>query len=179
MRTLMACVGSGLRAAMAAGVLWWMINASHTVNGAGRLERQGWPLSSLGLCVAVGALAGGTWGLLNESWRRAHERDVADVCRRMGLAYTPSAEGVREDYPGLARMPLFKGWSSGMDRMTGLRDGQPVEVFDYTRAERGEQGERYKKRTVVLLPGVALPDFELRPRTLGFRLLGLAGLEGV
>ncbi len=75
-------------------------------------------------------------------------------------------------------MPLFRYWSSGANRTSGRVAGRPVEIFDYTVVPYQNSG-RATRRTVVFLPGAGLPDFDLRPRTLGTRLLRGFGVEGI
>jgi len=179
MSKLIKVIGPAIGMGFFAGLLWKEINALATTDGVGILARQGWPLNSFGTLVVLGAVAGVIVGRLLESRRLAHERDLAEVSRRMRLAYLPSAERLREDHPGLDQMPLFRYWSNGANRMSGRVAGRPVEIFDYTVVARDQNGGRATRRTVVLLPGAGLPDFDLRPRTLGARLLSVVGVEGI
>jgi hypothetical protein len=179
MRKLIMVVGPALSGGLLADVVWKWVNSRTTTNGVGILARQGWPLNSFWTFVVLGAVAGVIIGRLVEWRMRAYERDLAEVCRRMGLTFLPSAEHLREEHPGLNEMPLFLPWTSGTNRMSGRVADRPVELFDYTVVRRDRNGDRTTRRTVVLLPGAGLPDFDLRPRTLEARMLGVVGVEGI
>lgn len=180
MRKLIRVIGPAVAVGLFAGLLWRAIDSLAADGGVGMLARCGWPLGSPWTFVVLGAVAGVVGDRLWEARWRAVERDLADLGRRMGLAYSPSAEGLWEDHPGLDRMPLFRRRSGGTGRMSGRVAGRPVELFDYTEVHPDRRGQdRVTRRTVVVLPGVGLPDFDLRPRTLGARMLGLVGVRGI
>ncbi len=180
MRQLIKVVGPPLGMGLFGALLWERVNALATTNGVGILARQGWPLGNLWTFVVLGAILGIIIGRRLESSQKTYKRNLAKVGRRMGLTYFPSAEQLRDDHPGLDQMPLFRDWSSGANRLSGHVDGRAVHVFDYTAVIlRDQNGNRVKRRTVVLLPGSGLPDFDLRPRTLMTRMLHGVGLEGM
>src|ERR671913_110328 len=98
-----------------------------------------------------------------------------------GLAYAPTAT---MDHLGMAGSAIFPHWSSGAHRSHGTHRGLPVEVVDVTELHEstdseGSTSRTTTRRTVVLLPGEGLPDFDLGPRRLRHRVLGAMGVAGV
>ncbi|MCY2966320.1 MAG: hypothetical protein NT069_22250 [Planctomycetota bacterium] len=165
-----ACIGG----AVLGGALWWMINQSFMVNGAGLLERQGWPLNSVSLCVAAGALVGFVVGMVQSLKQQAHSRQLAELSHELGLDW--SADVSLDNNWGL---PLFQNWSNGRNRMSGERTGVPFQIFDFTTVHREGEQRRSTSRTVFLCEAAGLPEFTLCPQGLGLRLLGRAGVEGL
>src|SRR5262249_14893450 len=78
------------------------------------------------------------------------------------------------------QMDLFAKWHRAAHLLTGHKDRIPVQLLDYTYVEKGDEDSSYYSQTVVLLPGAShLPAFELRPRHLGIRMLGMLGVQGI
>jgi hypothetical protein len=167
--------GSGLKAAVAAGILFWWVNNAHQVNGIGLLRRQAWPVNSPWVWVAVGFAIGAVGELVHGARRVGHAHNIRASAEELGRKYAESYSLP----PGASSMPVFAGWSSGRNAMTGREDELPVTVFDYTTVTRGSESDTVTERTVALLPVDGLPAFDLRPRTLGRRVLQWAGFEGL
>jgi hypothetical protein len=159
-------------------VLWTVANRSWQVNGVGWLERQDWPLSNVYLCALAGGLIGAVVGLLRWRAGAAQSQEAKHAALALELAFQP--EVTREELGEAAEMGLFKDWRSGSNRLTGLVDGQPVEMLDYTSAVESNEGDSEHTQTVALLPAPdSLPVFELRPRSALLRVLGVLGMEGI
>jgi hypothetical protein len=172
---LIAAVGSGIAAAVVAGFLFWIINRSYEVNNVGLLRRQDWPISDPWMWAAAGFVVGLVSSLIWAARRAAYLRAVRAVAADRGWAYAESFALPA----GAAAMPTFAGWSSGRHAMTGTTDGVPVAVFDCTTIIPGDESDTVTERTVALVPADSLPTFDLRPRSVGRRLLGLVGFEGI
>ena len=155
-----------------------------TAGGSGFVPASGAAWARLGLFVAVGAVVGGVVGLLGRSRGRSHRQGVEEESGRLGFAYREGADDVLGRFPGASKMPLFRDWYAGANRMTGHVRGTSVEVFDYTTRRssadaRGEVTTHSTRRTVVLLPGLGLPDFEMMARGTDTKALEMAGTPGL
>jgi hypothetical protein len=150
--------------AVAAAVLWAMVNYSYQVNGVGFLDRLGSPFLNVYICAAVGAVIAGVAGVVAHLHARRHADEVADASDAMGLSYTSvvSQEQMRE----YRTLTLFTRWWAAHNRMKGHIQGVPVEVVDYTFLDNaGSDIDTYHHQTVVLLPAEdGSPSFELSPR---------------
>ncbi len=168
-------IGSGIVAAAAFGFMFWWINNIHQLNGVGLLRRQDWPINSPWLWAAAG-FAVGTFGRLVQTLHQAdHARKTRQLAETLGRENAESCS-----LPAEANsMPVFEGWTNGRHAMTGSECGVPVALFDYTTVTEGGESNTVTDGTAVLLPADGLPDFDLRPRTFGRRILGWAGFEGM
>lgn len=175
MGRLGAAIGSGMFAALAAGFLFWLVNRTVQVNNVGWLVRQGGPVGDWRVWAAAGFALGFAGCLIGAARRAAHARSVRDVAADLGWEYAESFTLPA----GAETMPAFTGWSKGRHVMSGTADGVPIQVFDCTTVIPGDDGDAITDRTVALVPVAGLPDFNLRPRTVGRRLLGLAGFDGL
>jgi hypothetical protein len=167
-------VGSGLASAAAAGFLFGWVN-THRVNGIGVLQRQVWPVHSLWIWIAVGFVCGAVGGFVRGARRLGHARKTQELAEKLGREYTESYSLP----PGASSMPVFAGWSNGRNAMTNREDALLVTVFDYTSVTRGSESDTVRDGTAALLPVDGLAAFDLRPRTLGRRLLEWAGFKGL
>ena len=116
--------------------------------------------------------------------RRDHRAEVEQKSRQLGLKYQADADDVLAGYPGATAMPLFGDWSSATNRMSGSVRRTPVEVFDYkaSRTDAGSDGDVTTvttRRTVVLVPGFDLPEFDLVSDHAAKYLLKKTGVEGL
>ncbi len=100
------------------------------------------------------------------AWRK-RAREIAGWASGAGLRFDREpvpAQAVAES-PGLRTtdaVPVREGWH----RVSGVRDGLPVVVFDLKSKCRAAAGvrrpiERYETLAVFPIPGVVLPDFSL------------------
>jgi hypothetical protein len=174
-----AWIGSAIGGGILTAVLWLILNNFWRVNGAGLLVRQGWPWSNFCLCAAAGALIGCVAGLVSRFREIRHARQLAELCQ--DLSFTYQAEVSRAQLGELGGLPLFEKWSGASNRMTGEADGVRVEMLDYTYIEKGDENNTYYSQTLLQLPAgtASLPEFELRPRHLGIKMLGLLNLQGI
>ena len=175
MRRWVGVVWAGLLFAAAAGILFLCINSSCQVNGVGLLRRQEWSINSPWVWAAVAFVGGAFAEFVRSTLRAGHDRMTRELAAELGREYTESYSLP----PGAGAMPLFEGWLGGRNAMTSHVDELPVTVFDYTAVTRGGDSPTQKAGTVALLPVDGLPAFDLQPRTLGRRLLGWAGFEGL
>ena len=85
--------------------------------------------------------------------------------------------------PAANSMPLFRGDFTGRNAMSAMEDESPVFLFDFATVNQVETSKGSRQRrtegTVALLPVDGLPGFELRPRTLGWRIAQAFGLVGL
>src|SRR5262249_17011157 len=110
--------------------------------------------------------------------RRIHALEVVAAAETMGLNHRATVS--LDEFQDFGRLNLFSNWDSGVDYMFGTFEGLAVHLFDYTYIDRGEESASYYTQTVALLPGAeSLAAFELCPRDLGIRVLGLMGIEGI
>jgi hypothetical protein len=163
--------GSGLIAAVAVGILFWWVDNLHQVNGIGLLRRQAWPVNSPWVWVAAGFAIGAVGELVSGGRRVGHARKTRELAEELGRKYAESYSLP----PAVSSMPVFFGWSSGRNAMIA----REVTVFDYVTVTRGSESDTVTEGTVALLPVDGLPAFDLRPRTLGRRILQWAGFEGL
>jgi hypothetical protein len=175
MGRLGAAIGAGVLTAAGAGFLFWMVNRTFQVNNVGWLVRQGGPVGDWRLWATVGFAIGFVGYLIRAARRAAHMRAVREVASAEGWEYAESFALPA----GAEAMPAFAGWSNGRHAMSGLVDGVPVHVFDCTTVIKGDENDTVTVRTVALVPIGGLPDFDLRPRSVGRRLLSLAGFDGL
>jgi hypothetical protein len=171
----LAALGSGIFTAIVGGFLFWWVNSLHRVNGVGLLRRQDWPINQLWLWIAAGFTVGLIAGWLRAVRKADHARKAREVAEEQGHDFA-------EEFKLLDvanAMPVFAGWSDGGLAMSGTVDDVPVILFDCTTVSKGSESNSSTERTVALLPAPGLPAFDLRPRTLGRRLLGMAGFEGI
>jgi hypothetical protein len=176
----LAWIGSGIGGALAAAVLWLIVNYCWTVNGAGLLERHGWPLSKIYLAAAAGALLGSVGGLISQRRQARYARDLAVISASMHFALRPDV--CREEMKEYENLPPIKKWSSARHRMTGRVAGLDVEMLDLTYADKGSDSDTYYHQTILLVsaPEGAFPAFELRPRDMTVKVLGkMLGLQGI
>lgn len=170
-----SAVGSGLAAAVVAGFLYWWLDGMHQVNGIGLLGRQGWPVNSPWMWGAAGFVVGSVVGLVQGARRVGYARDARELAEELGRKY-------EESYslpPGACAMPIFAGWSEGRHAMTSGEDALSVALFDFAAVREGSESAAVSEGTAALLPVDGLTTFDLRPRTLGRRVLGWAGFEGL
>ncbi len=177
-------IAQAVAGAVGAGFLWWKLDRSFTVNDVGWLTRLGPPWSWIGAFVAAGAALGWTIGRWRALRARNLRRGVGEIGEASGLEFVDGADDLAEQYAGEAPDSLFPHWHSADNRLRGTARGLDVEVFDLTdrhvsESSEGGTSERLTSRTVVLLPGIGLPDFELRGRGLLTRVERLAGVEGL
>jgi len=175
MGRLGAAIGAGIVIAIAAAILFWIVNRSVQVNNVGWLRRQGGLVGDPWVWAAVGFAIGCIGALIRATRLAAHARAAREVATEQGREFAE----LYELPPGAESMPAFAGWSTGRHAMTGSADGIHVHIFDCTTVQKGDDSATVTGRTVALLPADGLPDFDLRPRTVGRKLLGLAGFEGV
>jgi hypothetical protein len=170
-----APLGSGLFAAAAFGFFYWWIDRMHQVNGVGLLRRQDWPLNTPWIWVALGFVIGTLAALRRGGRQREHAGATRALAEDLSREYA-------ETYAlpdAAASLPVFTGWSNGRHAMTSDADAGPIQMFDYTTITPGGESDTVTHGTAVLLPLQDVPDFDLRPRTIGWRLLGWAGFKGL
>jgi hypothetical protein len=133
-------------------------------NSGGFLARLGLPWSSVFLCAAGGAMIGIGGVALQTAYRRRRVRRLAEASLSMNLAL--QREVSREDLGPFFYLRLFRRWSSAKNRMTGIVDGIPVDMLDYTFEIQYGKGASHYRQTVLLLPAPenGVPPFDLRPR---------------
>jgi hypothetical protein len=90
-------------------------------------------------------------------------------------------EASAQDFSEWQALPVFQQWSGARNRMSGTVLGLPVEMVDYTYVVRSSEGDSSHDQTLALfsVDDTELPAFELRPRTLGIRMMSLIGAEGI
>ena len=72
-------------------------------------------------------------------------------------------------------LPLFANWHRAENGMVGQREGVLLEVVDFTGIIKEDEGDSVTRHTVVLLPAMGLPDFDLQPAmAITVSLVGLA-----
>jgi hypothetical protein len=198
LRTILKHAAAGIGAAVG---LYFALDNLWVVNHVGLLHRQGFPWSSLPVWIAFGIAAGLERGVWMDLRMRRHETSFD--ARHMGATSiqdpAPGPDLIADDAqdpwerdPTLSEMPLLRQTSRAgsrtqtheiSHRMTGTHQDRPIEVFDLTSHIRTVSDESTSnqtlRRTVVLLPDVGLPAFELRPRTLFRRFLRGVGLSGL
>lgn len=165
----------------ATGALWMTVNNLYRVNGVGWLERQGWPLSNVYVCVGTGALLGAIAGLIRWRFDVAQGQQAEENARTTGFDFHREVTRNALAEAG-GTMWTFNNWSAGANRQSGLVDGMPVELFDYTCIEKDQRRDppATLTQTVALWPaGARLPQFELRPNSPMLRFLGAIGMKGV
>jgi hypothetical protein len=175
MGRLGSAVGAGALTAVAVGFVFWIVNRSVQFNNVGWLVRQGGPVGDWRVWAAGGFAIGFVGCLIRAARRVAHVRAAREVAADLGCEYAETFALPA----GAEAMPAFAGWSSGRHAMSGMVNGVPVHVFDCTTVIKGDENDTITDRTVALVPADGLPDFDLRPRTVGRRLLGLAGFDGL
>ncbi|RPI83600.1 MAG: hypothetical protein EHM42_08275 [Planctomycetaceae bacterium] len=106
--------------------------------------------------------------------QQSHSRQLAELSRELGFDW--SADVALDSNLVL---PLFKNWYNGRNRMRGEKTGVPFQIFDFTTVHPDDEQSRSTSRTVFQCETPDLPEFTLRPRGLGLRLLGMAGVEGL
>ena len=168
-------IASGIVSTAFAGFLFWWVNNMHRVNGVGLLQRQPWPINAPWVWGAGGFAVGAVAQFLTGTRRADHARATRALAEELGQEYTASYSLP----PDATSMAMFEGWSDGRNAMTGREGGGPVAVFDYTTITPGSETNTVTHRTAALLPVEGLPAFDLHPRTLGRRVLGWAGFEGL
>ena len=170
-------IGDHVFGALIGGLLWWM--ASHIP----AFKQQAEPFDNVFLWMGAGALVVFVAELV-ESRRRqahwqAHSQPVAELSRQLG--FTWKAEISRDEVPAL---PLFTNWVSGSDCMQGEKNGVAFQIFDLTAREPRHHSaptnsDKYNGSfTVFVGDASGLPDFTLRPKNLGLRLIALMGMHG-
>jgi len=176
MRRLLAAAGPGIAGAIVAGILFWIINRSYQINNVGWLRRLEWPVvSNPWMWAAIGFVVGLIGSLIAQVRRAAHARAAQDVAGDQGLEYAESFTLPT----GAEAMPMFTGWSNGQHAMSGEAGGVRIQIFDCRTIQKGDESDTITDRTVALLPADGLPDFDLRPRTVGRVLLDFVGFEGL
>jgi hypothetical protein len=175
MSRLLGIIGSGILAAVAFAFLFWWVNNFHQVKGVGWLRRQDWPINSPWFWAAAGFAVGSFGGFVNALHRADHARKARELAETLGREFAKSYVPP----PKAVSMPVFEGFSNARNAMTGHEGGVSVTLFDYTTITQGGESNTVTDGTIVLLPTNGLPDFDLRPRTLGRRILGWAGFEGM
>jgi hypothetical protein len=177
-KSSIACVGAALCGAVVAVVLFVAVNNFVIINGAGLLKRHGWPWSEVYFWGVAGGLFALAASLLAWHRRRVHALEVAEAALLLGFDYAPQVS--RADLGDAGQLRLFSKWGSAAQLWTGRIDRIPIRMLDYTCIEAGDEGSSCSSQTVVILPGTGqLPPFELRPRHLGMRLLGMLGIQGI
>jgi hypothetical protein len=175
MSRLAGIIGSGIITAAAFGFMFWWINNIHQVNGVGLLRWQDRPINSPWFWAAAGFVVG-SFGRVVQTLQQADRvRKTRELAETLGREFAESYSLP----PEAKSMPAFEGWTNGRHAMTGSEGGVPVALFDYTTVTEGGESNTVTDRTAVLLPAAGLPDVDLRPRTLGRRILGWAGFEGM
>jgi len=184
LRVIGITVGGGIGTAL----LWWIVNwwlvAAMGVEG---LAQRWWPLSSVSVCVVIGA---GFYAVLgtadtvvksrNKIKSARHADQIAELASDMRFKY---AAGIcSNDFLAYRNIHLFRlsQWSKAENRMLGHFGSVAVELVDYTYVVRSDEGgEAYFSQTVVLFPKCApnLPRFQLVPVGLHTKLL--CGLQGI
>src|SRR5262245_12159342 len=179
MRGLLSVIGSGVAPMIAVGVFWAVINNMHRVNGVGLLTRQGWPLADVWTMVGVAGFLGMVAGLGRMISNRRRAAAAAKVAEEMGFTF--SADVSAEDLKPFASLPALKRRNWAGNRMTSRGEGQSVSVLDVISREGTGDDVQSLDRTLVLLPGAGegFPELDLRPRSIGVRMLAGLGLEGV
>jgi len=176
MRRLLAAVGPGIAGAIVAGIAFWIINRTVQINDVGWLRRLDLPVvSNPWMWAAIGFCLGLVGSLIVQIRRAAHARAAEAVAGEQGWEYAESFTLPA----GAEAMPMFSGWSEGRHAMSGEVGGVRVQIFDCTTIQKGDESDTVTDRTVALLPADGLPNFDLRPRTVGRRLLGFVGFEGL
>src|SRR5262249_46946778 len=170
-------IGATIGGAAAAVALFWFVNAIFFANG-GLCQGQGFAWSEVWLWALVGGSIGAVGSVLRERRRHIHALEISAAAQAMGLDHRPKLS--RNDLADADRLKFFSKWNSGGHHMAGQVDGLPVQMFDYTYVEQGDESSSYYTQTVALLPGGEnLPAFELRPRDLAVRVLGFMGVSGI
>lgn len=166
---------SGISTAIAGGVLFWWINDTQRVNGVGFLRRQPWPINELWTWILVGFLVGLSIAWVRLKRRAEHAARSREVAEALGHSFseTIGQPEVR------SLLPIFANWSEGRNAMSGAQDGVPITILDYTTVTKGSDSDHVVNGTVALVTAEGLPEFDLRARTIGWRLLGAAGYEGL
>jgi hypothetical protein len=122
------------------------------------------------------ALLAAGWGCFAH-WLAARRRvrGLARLSKALGLSFTEEVPG--RELRRYADLPLFRltaGLAKGYadNRMEGTFEGRAVVVLEYyfegdfvRRAGRRDRFRHKGRQPLVLIPGVALPDFVLYPRT--------------
>jgi hypothetical protein len=172
-------IRAGVGGGVAGAAAWFVINRSWTINDVGILERQGWPWAAVYLWAAAGVALGMIGEAIRARRARHDRRQLEDLSAELGLAFSPHA--TTHDLREWMAIPLFNKWSAARNHLSGRVGGVHVEVVDYTYIERGHENDSTYHQTLALLVAAdsGLPDFELRPRSVDVRLMGLLGLKGI
>jgi len=166
---------SGIATAIVGGVLFWWINDTHRVNGVGFLRRQPWPISELWTWIIVGFFVGVVVTSIRLRRRADHALRSRELAEELGHSFSETID--RPD--AASSIPIFTSWSEGRNAMSGTQDGVAMTILDYTTVTKGSDSDNVVHGTVALVAAAGLPEFDLRARTLGWRLLGVAGYEGL
>jgi len=164
-----------LSTAIAGGILFWWINGTHRVNGVGFLRRQPWPINELWIWIFVGFLVGVVIAWVKFKRRTEHTGRSREVAEELGHSFTESID--RPD--AWSSLPIFTDWREGRNAMSGTQDGVAITILDYTTVTKGSDSDHVVQGTVGLVAADGVPEFDLRARTIGWRLLGVAGYEGL
>jgi hypothetical protein len=152
-------ISAGCVGVLLVTILWWVFAIGSS------LMHLPWPLSSIWAYAVAGAAVGISCALLYRGSRRRYVRQLPEISRSMDFAFQPAMS--REDIGDFFDLRLFRGGrSSARNRMTGMADGLPVDMFDYTFSVGSGRSQRTYRQTVMLLPAPeeGLPAFELRPQ---------------
>jgi hypothetical protein len=177
-KTAISVIGAAISGAVVGVVFFFVLNNFVVINGAGLLKRQGPPWSEFYFWGLTGALIGGGGALLTGFQSRIHSREIAEAALLMDMDYR--AEVSRAELGEAGQLPVFAKWYGAAHRLVGQKHGIPVQMLDYTYIEKGDEDSSFFAQTVVLLPAAGhVPAFELRPRHIGIRMLGMLGLKGI
>jgi hypothetical protein len=178
LRVILAAIGGGL----AVCLLWLLLNGMPGNPQRGWLERQPWPISSLPVCVAIGAAL---CFLQAATWRhyRVHAENLANTAASLRLDFRQDVK--RSDLGGAAELRLFTDWGLGCDRFFGRFEGLELQMLDFSSARRASAQRRVASghddsHTVVVfpLPAHDWPVFEIHPRGLSTWVWDLLGCRG-
>ena len=168
MKRVLRFIAAAVGGALAAGLPWWALNDMRV----GDLGRDPWPQSNGLLCAAIGAVFGALIVFLYEQRRRRRTSRLASIATQLGLQFHEHV--VQSDLDGFKALRVIREWWAGRNRLSGVIDGTPVEMLDYTYLFilRGNSTAVRSTQTMVLLTtDPSIPTFDLRSRILGLRLL--------
>ena len=169
MKRVLRYIAAAIGGALALGLPWWALNDMRV----GDLGRQPWAISNGILCASIGAACGVLIVLFFERRRRRRTRQLAAIGRSLGLQF--QANVAQSDLDDFKALRVIREWWAGSNRLSGVVDGTPVELLDYTYLFilRGNSSAVRSPQTMVLLTtDASVPTFDLRPRN---RVLGLLG----
>lgn len=104
-------------------------------------------------------------------WQRRRARTLSALAAELGFAYAARHPGLEAMLPGVARFGELSRRHGAWNAMRGVWQGTELLVFDHGLLQSSGPGAERTRSTALFQAGDAdLPDFEMRPESLGTRI---------